>query len=57
MQSALEALRMAQAQRELYWANRSNEVNGDLIDQSVLEDLDLLLRLGYGRAELAAANG
>jgi len=40
--------------RECYLANRGEEVNGDLFEQSVLEDWDLLKRLGYGRAEMAA---
>ncbi len=40
--------------RECYLANRGEEVNGDLFEQSVLEDWDLLRRLGYGRAEMAA---
>jgi hypothetical protein len=40
--------------RECYLANRGEEVNGDLFEQSVLEDLDLLRRLGYGRADMAA---
>ncbi len=40
--------------RECYLENRGEEVNGDLFEQSVLEDWDLLRRLGYGRAEMAA---
>jgi tetratricopeptide (TPR) repeat protein len=40
--------------RECYLANRGEEVNGDLFELSVLEDLELLRRLGYHRAEMAA---
>lgn len=40
--------------RQCYRANRGEEVNGDLFELPVLEDLDLLRRLGYHRAGTAA---
>jgi len=53
---SVNVLEISRAVAELNWQPTTDMVAGlkQMFEQSVLEDLDLLRRLGYGRAEMAA---